>query len=1758
MKNLKYIIISIALVLASVFTNAQTVYTVTKTTDPDPFEHPYNFEDSLCDPEMYGTLQWAVRKVNDTYGPRVINFNISGTGPHTILLNSYLPQITKDVIIDGTSQPGYTGENPVITIDGQSLVSWGFNASSLNSLEISGLDFVGFIKNGITLGGCHNVIIKSNNIALKNSNYDSYLKKGYFARITAYNCENIGFYNNILNTTYENIPTPGPYNYGIMLTNTTNCNIGSTEQDFSNKIVDCYNAVYLDSSQNIRISANEIFDNVNGILLEYGSNNSKEKPMILSYEEGIIRGVAEIGDIIEVFGGTGGENANEFLGTVQANENGNWSLTAITSYDYLIATATDQNNNTSMYSDAILVYPTCAKPTNLSSTEGISTSHTLTWDGTTGVTYNVAVGVKGLSPIDENWVVGYNTNYADNQITISGLDENTVYEFYVSTNCVDEVSHWAGPVEFNPTITSQITGLLTMFQNADSVDLDDFLYARKLDGALQYQFNVVQVDSGVNQIITKDVNYISLLELVNDEAYYDKEYRIKVRAVFENDTLDWGYEVALQTIPKQRYYYGQIFLKVLPEHDGLIYPFDNSKTAVTSLSIEGIEDLNNTFQIVEIQQTFKELISKLPSLSNIYSLNFKNETSTDSLINYLNSTGYFEYVEKNPVVEMFYNDPIYNASPPPSCYECINGNTQWYLQSDHLNSLEATNIVNNDNIVTIAIVDDAVRLDHEDIQNNIFINTGELPEDVIIEILSEHDNNSNGYIDANDLIDYCNDYLPLIDITSLVDIFNNSDDLDNIFNGVSNDGNTYVDDLFGWDATQGNTFAQPGFIAIPGDPSFSHSFCHGTHVAGIAAGVTDNSFGIASISNNHARIIPVKTKNNNDPHSMALHSALDGLIYAVAIEADIVNMSFGFAVNPEIGFSTYQDLIDNAHNELGIVFIASMGNDNNQFITNCPACIENVVAIGATNIDNEIAPFSTLGTYMDFWAPGQDIISTYSASQNAYICLDGTSMSCPMTSALWALMLSINPNAEFNDIYNCIKDNVRLDIVDWDPNEQGGHGLINPLESILCFNNLPPVASISTDAQLICPGNNFHFYSNSSGGPITNEMSFLWSCSDPLVEFSNVNGLDTDITFPYEGSFAIVFSIFDGDNDLISSTEEEILVSNPSLIINNSDNFLVCEGCEASVCVELIGTPPFSLQYSIDGGITTTISNIESQVFCINIENSDIYSAGTNQIITLSNISDQFCSNNDGVFEISFKVEECNICSRKHNQLICWRGGQLFFNSDVPELQTIDNIWAESYCIISDAQGSPLLRFERSQIFDITDGANDLINNPSTFGFSSSQGMLLLPHDTGNPSLYYAISIGAVFHAHQPGLLFNIVDINNPNDFTVIHSEFFNNSDDEVLNACKIDGDNGYWIIARSAMSLNYLKLYRLQNNIISFIGELPIESAYTTGHLIFSLDMSMLAMQTSSHETSIFSFNSTLNCPIENRLSLIKTIYHSDIGYNICEFSPNNEYLYIINLYANESNVFNGLEQHSINETSNNPNFVIQDDYFYDMRLGPDGKIYLINRNYSICVINSPNESSFIDCGYVPDVFEEIGGTSLSARIPETEMSFNIEVETTLNCNHNLNIINLLGFAPYTYLWNTGSLDESLQNVDPGYYSVTITDAYGCSYTRDITVTESGMDINNILINNICLGNQDYGSVSFEFDGGHPPYLITLEYNSEIIDNINTNFVGEFNFVNLVAGQYILQISDIIGCVLIEEFSIEEFPEIFITTETTLSCDYD
>jgi len=446
MKNLRYILLSIIFGLASFYSNAQTVYTVTKTTDPDPYVYPYDFDDALCSSEMYGTLQWAIRKSNDTEGSCEIVFNIPDQGPHTINIGYYFPQITNSVSIDGTSQPGYIENEPAIIIDGQNNIATAFYAYNVDGIEISGFRMNRFTSAGVVLYNCINATISSNIISLPNANYN--VSKLGFNRIRLMGCNNVSIMNNILNASVEGNPTPGPYNYGIAIFDSDFCYVGGTNENENNEIYDCYTGIYLSNAQRIKISGDLIHDNTMGLLYENGSNNSKKSPIIFSYEEGTINGIGEIGDIIEVFGSTGNENSNEYLGTVQTDENGDWSLSVTTSYDHLIATATDEYGNTSEFSDAILVSSTCTKPTNLSSTEGISTSHTLSWDGPGGVTYNVAVGIEDLNPLDDNWMVNY-IQTTDNSVTVSGLDENTEYEFYINANCGTELSYWAGPYSFN-------------------------------------------------------------------------------------------------------------------------------------------------------------------------------------------------------------------------------------------------------------------------------------------------------------------------------------------------------------------------------------------------------------------------------------------------------------------------------------------------------------------------------------------------------------------------------------------------------------------------------------------------------------------------------------------------------------------------------------------------------------------------------------------------------------------------------------------------------------------------------------------------------------------------------------------------------------------------------------------------------------------------------------------------------------------------------------------------------------------------------------------------------------------------------------------------------------------------------------------------------------------------------------------------------------------------------------------------------------
>jgi len=125
-----------------------------------------------------GSLRQAINDVNAAAPPNTINFNIPGSPPFVITLASELPSVTKSVLIDGTSQPGYAGF-PVVVLDGSSL-GGGDDGLMLfgGGITARGLRVDGFPGDGIQLGagsntveGCYVISNGNNGVEIFYSSY---------------------------------------------------------------------------------------------------------------------------------------------------------------------------------------------------------------------------------------------------------------------------------------------------------------------------------------------------------------------------------------------------------------------------------------------------------------------------------------------------------------------------------------------------------------------------------------------------------------------------------------------------------------------------------------------------------------------------------------------------------------------------------------------------------------------------------------------------------------------------------------------------------------------------------------------------------------------------------------------------------------------------------------------------------------------------------------------------------------------------------------------------------------------------------------------------------------------------------------------------------------------------------------------------------------------------------------------------------------------------------------------------------------------------------------------------------------------------------------------------------------------------------------------------------------------------------------------------------------------------------------------------
>ncbi len=183
---------------------------------------------------------------------------------------------------------------------------------------------------------------------------------------------------------------------------------------------------------------------------------------------------------------------------------------------------------------------------------------------------------------------------------------------------------------------------------------------------------------------------------------------------------------------------------------------------------------------------------------------------------------------------------------------------------------------------------------------------------------------------------------------------------------------------------------------------------HGTHVAGIIAAEINNYEGIAGMSP-HSRIMPVKVLDSTGAGST--YAVAQGIIWATDHGARVINLSLGNYAEAQF----LHDAIQYAYDR-DVVLVAATGNDHTES-PGYPAAYDEVLAVGATDVNGQLAQFSNYGAYVDVSAPGVSIASTYPGNQ--YAALSGTSMASPHAAALAAMIRSVNPslsNAEVMDL----------------------------------------------------------------------------------------------------------------------------------------------------------------------------------------------------------------------------------------------------------------------------------------------------------------------------------------------------------------------------------------------------------------------------------------------------------------------------------------------------------------------------------------------------------------------------------------------------------------------------------------------------------------------------------------------------------------------------------------------------------------------
>ena len=232
-------------------------------------------------------------------------------------------------------------------------------------------------------------------------------------------------------------------------------------------------------------------------------------------------------------------------------------------------------------------------------------------------------------------------------------------------------------------------------------------------------------------------------------------------------------------------------------------------------------------------------------------------------------------------------------------------------------------------------------------------------------------------------------------------------------NGIDDDGNLLIDDLYGWDFVNNDD--------VPTDDNG-----HGTHVAGIIASDGNNGRGVAGVCWS-AQIMSLKV--GNAQKIWQADDLIAAIQYATEKNVPLINASL---FTPDLSL----ELRNNISAYPGL-FVTIAGNDGDGkqsdgwdndvlgeiYPSSWSTELDNILSVAATNHQDELASYSNYGaTTVHLAAPGgnggsddeDDIYSTIPPLTYDY--KHGTSMAAPYVTGLAALILSVNPFLSATDV----------------------------------------------------------------------------------------------------------------------------------------------------------------------------------------------------------------------------------------------------------------------------------------------------------------------------------------------------------------------------------------------------------------------------------------------------------------------------------------------------------------------------------------------------------------------------------------------------------------------------------------------------------------------------------------------------------------------------------------------------------------------